>query len=308
MNGSEKQTALYFDCNSGISGDMAVASLLDLLSDSDERGKNLAGRGENDACLENLDACRELEKVLVTIPASGFKTKITRVKKSTLDCLDFAVILDKKHENHDHDMKYFYSASEDDGHCISHHEHRNLFDVFAIIDKTQMSENAHKISHKIFEILANAESKAHGIPIEQVHFHEVGAIDSIVDVIAFSVCFDNLCTKYSIKKVYVPYLAEGYGTVRCQHGVLPIPVPAVVNIVSEYGIPLKMIDEKGEFVTPTGASFVAAVATDYTMPFASAQSTGAFKIKKVGLGAGKREYNRPCFVRAMLIENSLECD
>lgn len=285
---------LYLECNYGISGDMAVAALLDAGADR-----------------------TALEKALASIPVKGFKTEIKRVEKNGVSCLDFNVILDSEHENHDHDMNYLFgheSAEHNHGHGehfhghthhhseaeehshvaqheIHHHEHRNLHDVLEIIDKTEMTENARKLAHKIFEIIAQAESKAHSKPVEEVHFHEVGAVDSVVDVIALAVCFDSL----HVEKVFVPFLCEGTGTVRCQHGILPVPVPAVANIMQEYYVPLKITGERGEFVTPTGAAFVAAVATEFSLP-------KNFVLKKIGMGAGKRDYGVPNIVRAMLVE------
>ena len=296
---------LYLECNYGISGDMAVAALLDAGADR-----------------------TALEKALASIPVKGFKTEIKRVEKNGVSCLDFNVILDSEHENHDHDMNYLFgheSAEHNHGHGehfhghthhhseaeehshaaqheihhgeqvhyeqVHHHEHRNLHDVLEIIDKTEMTENARKLAHKIFEIIAQAESKAHSKPVEEVPFHEVGAVDSVVDVIALAVCFDSL----HVEKVFVPFLCEGTGTVRCQHGILPVPVPAVANIMQEYYVPLKITGERGEFVTPTGAAFVAAVATEFSLP-------KNFVLKKIGMGAGKRDYGVPNIVRAMLVE------
>lgn len=301
---------LYLECNYGISGDMAVAALLDAGADR-----------------------TALEKALASIPVKGFKTEIKRVEKNGVFCLDFNVILDSEHENHDHDMNYLFghesaehnhghgehfhghthhhSEAEEHSHAAQHeihhgeqvhgeqvhyeqvhnHEHRNLHDVLEIIDKTEMTENARKLAHKIFEIIAQAESKAHSKPVEEVHFHEVGAVDSVVDVIALAVCFYSL----HVEKVFVPFLCEGTGTVRCQHGILPVPVPAVANIMQEYYVPLKITGERGEFVTPTGAAFVAAVATEFSLP-------KNFVLKKIGMGAGKRDYGVPNIVRAMLVE------
>ena len=291
---------LYLECNYGISGDMAVAALLDAGADR-----------------------TALEKALASIPIKGFKTEIKRVEKNGVSCLDFNVILDSEHENHDYDMNYLFgheSAEHNHGHGehfhghthhhseaeehshaaqheihhgeqVHHHEHRNLHDVLEIIDKTEMTENARKLAHKIFEIIAQAESKAHSKPVEEVHFHEVGAVDSVVDVIALAVCFYSL----HVEKVFVPFLCEGTGTVRCQHGILPVPVPAVANIMQEYYVPLKITGEHGEFVTPTGAAFVAAVATEFSLP-------KNFVLKKIGMGAGKRDYGVPNIVRAMLVE------
>lgn len=155
-----------------------------------------------------------------------------------------------------------------------------------------MSDRAREIALRTFTIVAEAESKAHGLPIDQVHFHEVGAIDSIVDIVAAAVCLDDL----DITEVIVPSLAEGTGTVRCQHGVLPVPVPAVLNIAAAHHLPLRIQqNRKGELVTPTGAAFVAAVMTSQWLP-------ETFVPVKVGLGAGKRAYEIPSILRAMLIE------
>ncbi len=201
------------------------------------------------------------------------------------------------HEHgHGHDHEHSHGEEHDHNH-EHHHEHRGIAEIREIIDGTQMTEGAKVLAKKIFQVLAEAESKAHKVSIEEVHFHEVGAIDSIVDVIAFAVCFDNL----NIGKVYVPSMTEGRGTVRCQHGILPVPVPAVANIVSAYSIPLEFISEHGEFVTPTGAAFVAAVRTHAKLP-------KSFVIKKTGMGAGKRNYERPSILRAFIIESNADED
>ena len=146
---------------------------------------------------------------------------------------------------------------------------------------------------KIFGILAEAEAKAHGTDPEHVHFHEVGAIDSIVDIVAAAVCFDSL----GIRRVFLPVLYEGTGTVRCQHGILPVPVPATANIISAYGLPLSIMHVQGEFVTPTGAAILAAIVTDRSLP-------DGFMIRRIGMGAGKRTYERPSILRAMEIETA----
>lgn len=297
---NQKCNTLYLECQSGISGDMTVAALLDL--------------GANE---------QVLEKVLSSIPVQGFQTKVSRVKKAGLDVCDFDVILEE--DNHDHDMEYLYGhehkkehghdhehehchenqhdhehchenqqdheQEENHGHAHKHHEHRGLAEIVAIIEKTNMTAHAKALAIRIFEILAKAEAKAHGVPMEQVHFHEVGAVDSIVDIIAVAVCLDNL----QIKECIVPVICEGTGTVRCQHGILPIPVPAVVNIVEQNQLRLSIVDAQGEFVTPTGAAIVAAVKTSDELP-------ENFTVERIGMGAGKREYERPGILRAMLIQ------
>ena len=294
---------LYLDCGSGISGDMFVAAMIDLGADPDA-----------------------LEKALDSLPADGFFVEISRVKKAGIDCCDFHVHLDDDCENHDHDMDYLYGnltlaagsgcscheeSDREEHHCHCHeeghdgeahhccrqgkdhyHTHRGLAEILPMIDACDMTETAKALARKIFRIIGEAEAKAHDLPLEEVHFHEVGALDSIVDVVAAAVTFDSL----HIKEVIVPKLTEGTGTVRCRHGVMPVPVPATVNIVSAYKIPMELTGAKGEYVTPTGAAIAAAISTSHQLP-------PSFVIKKAGLGAGKRAYtDRSGILRAFLIQ------
>ena len=292
---------LYLECYSGISGDMTVGALLDL--------------GADKIVLENA---------LNSLPIDGFEIKISRVSKSGLDACDFDVRLDE--DNHDHDMKYLHGEGhihvqhhhnhgeedshehihhhEDINHTHSHehkhehhhghgHSHRNLSQILDVIDHAEITTNAKKIASDIFTILAKAEAKAHGVSIEEVHFHEVGAVDSIVDIVAVAVCIDNL----NINEVIVSPLYEGTGFIRCQHGVIPVPVPAVCEIVRDNDIDLKITNYEGEFVTPTGAAIVAAIKTSDKLP-------DKFTIEKIGTGAGKREYEKAGILRAMLIKDT----
>lgn len=294
---------LYLDCGSGISGDMFVAAMIDLGADPDA-----------------------LEKALESLPADGFFVEISRVKKAGIDCCDFHVHLDDDCENHDHDMDYLYGnltlaagsgcscheeSDREEHHCHCHeeghdgeahhccrqgkdhhHTHRGLAEILPMIDACDMTETAKALARKIFRIIGEAEAKAHDLPLDKVHFHEVGALDSIVDVVAAAVTFDSL----HIKEVIVPKLTEGTGTVRCRHGVMPVPVPATVNIVSAYKIPMELTGAKGEYVTPTGAAIAAAISTSHQLP-------PSFVIKKAGLGAGKRACtDRSGILQAFLIQ------
>ena len=190
---------------------------------------------------------------------------------------------DEPHHYHDHEHH--------------HHHGRHLAEILGIIDATDMTDSAKALAGKMFHIVAEAESLAHHMPLEEVHFHEVGAIDSIVDIIAAAVTFDSL----GITDVIIPCLTEGRGTVRCQHGVLPVPVPATMNIIEAYDMPLTIMEAKGEYVTPTGAAIAAAICTTHQLP-------KAFRIVRTGLGAGKRAYTeRTNILRAYLIEgNAME--
>lgn len=274
-NNIEKEKAIYLECNSGISGDMLVAALIDLGADWDI-----------------------LTEALSSISDLDFKVEKSKVKKAGISCMDFNVILNE--DNHDHDMEYLHghehSHQHDHEHSHHHdhnhsHVHRGIEEINEIIERCKISDNARKIAKEIFLILAKAEAKAHDVEVSKVHFHEVGAIDSIVDIIAIAVCIDNL----GIENIIVPKLCEGMGTVMCQHGILPIPVPAVARIVEANDLELEIFNCNGEFVTPTGAASVAALMTSKNLP-------EKFAIKSIGVGAGKREYERPSMLRAMIIE------
>lgn len=260
---------LYLDCQSGISGDMMVGALLDLGADE----KNL------------LDSLKSL-------PLEGYEIVIRRVDKSGIQVCDFLVKLDAEYENHDHDMEYLHSDSgvQDDSQK-HHHMHRGFQEVVSIIKSGKLTKQAQSLAVDIFRILGEAEAKAHGTTLDQVHFHEVGAVDSIVDIVAVAVCLDDL----KIKDVVIPVLCEGTGMIRCQHGLLPIPVPAVVNIVEKHHLFIQITSVQGELITPTGAAIAAAICTGNKLP-------ERFSIKKTGFGGGKRQYERPTLLRAMLID------
>ena len=219
-------------------------------------------------------------------------------------------------ENHDHDNAYLYGhahktmhdgAHTHDGthshngeyprgeaavhsHEEHHHAHRGMKEIREILSAGALTEGALEYALSVFEVLAKAEAKVHGTTPEEVHFHEVGAVDSIIDIAAIGICLDDL----GITEVITPVLYEGEGTVRCQHGILPIPVPAVAEIVSAYRIPIHRIGLEGEFVTPTGAATVAAITTAWELP-------ETYEMIRVGIGAGKREYEGPGILRAILV-------
>ena len=295
---------LYLECNSGISGDMTVAALLDLGADRQIL----------------LDA-------LSSLPLTGYSIEIKDVYKSGIRACDFNVILD--HDNHDHDMDYLHGHAHsmtdehdhshnlsdehgqihrhdhsmtvgdvhghdtDESQHIHHHHHdaRNLNDITKIIQTGQLSSGAKDLALKIFQILAEAEAAVHGKTLEEIHFHEVGAVDSIVDIVAVAVCIDNL----SPSGIVISALTDGKGQIRCQHGLIPVPVPAVTAIAMQNDLTLNISDVEGELVTPTGAAIAAAVRTAATLP-------KDFRIRRIGFGAGKRDYAATGLLRAMLLQ------
>ena len=253
---------LYIEGAAGISGDMTVGALLSLGASADRLKKTL----------ESLKLGHEFSYVISEKTSYGIAGT------------DFDVIL----------PHHYHSTSPHSHHSPSphhHHEHRNLADVEAIIDRGEMSDRARMLAKKAFRFVAEAESKAHGRPIGEVHFHEVGAIDSIVDIVSAAVLFDDLGESECV----VTGLTEGTGTVMCAHGELPVPVPAVLNIAAATGIPLRSSETKGECVTPTGIALAAAFRTGRSLP-------PAYRVLGVGTGLGKRDYGRPAILRILRIE------
>ena len=166
----------------------------------------------------------------------------------------------------------------------------NIHDVFALIDRLE-NEHVKTLAKKMFMIVAEAESKAHGLPIQEVHFHEVGAIDSIVDIISVAVSvWNNLGVTILLFPNY-----RGIRHMHCQHGMMPVPVPATANIVAANHLPMKITDAQGEMVTPTGAAIVAALRTQDHLP-------EDYQLLKIGLGAGKKDFPKANVLRAMLLE------
>lgn len=299
---------LYLECNSGISGDMTVGALLDLGADREV-----------------------LLKALESLNVDGYHLQFGRTKKNGIDAFDFHVHLDDEHDHvghdhshgdgqphshdhnhgddqphshehshgddqpHDHHHPHSHEHNHDDNHSHDANHthsniHRNIQDIYEIIDRLDSRDNVKNMAKRMFDIVAVAESKAHAIPLHEVHFHEVGAIDSIVDIISTAVCMDNL----GLTEVVISPLAEGFGTVRCQHGVIPVPVPATVNIASEYGLKLRFTDNNGEMVTPTGAAIAAGLRSRMDLP-------DSFQVLKIGMGAGKKDFKQANILRAMIL-------
>lgn len=249
MEGDEfmKDNILYLECYSGISGDMVVASLIDL-------GVDL----------------KYLKEALESVPIYGYTIKISKVKKNGVEACDFNVIIDE-----------------------GHHVHRNLNDVFMIIKESKITLNAKKLAMKIFYIEAEAEAKAQGVEIEQVNFDEFGVVELIIYIVAVAVCLDYL----NINDAVISEIYEGKGHVECQEEFVPIPVPAVTNMVLKYKMPIKITSNDGEMITATGMAIASAIKTKEALP-------ESYVIKAIGVGAGKKDYNNSNILRAYLIQEA----
>jgi len=240
----------YFDCYSGISGDMILGALIDL--------------GLKQELLR-----KELEKIEI----SGYELKVDKIEKNNIIGTNVIVKLKGKQQE------------------------RGLKEIEKLIDKSSLLEQVKIKSKQVFLKLANAEGKIHGISPYKVHFHEVGAIDSIIDIIGAVVGLENL----KLSNIYCSAIPLGRGFVDCSHGRIPVPAPATLEILKK--IPVYSNDISHELVTPTGAAIITTFAEHFgPMPL--------MKINEVGYGAGKTDMKHPNFLRVILgeIENNFKYD
>ena len=246
---------LYFDCFSGVSGDMILGALTDL-------GLDKA------AFLREMTKLGLREEFSVSFEETA-KCGI-RANKAKVTLSEHANLHSEHHDEHEH----------------SHHHGRNLADINRLLNESDLSGNVKRMAKEIFLKVAAAEAKVHGKTVEDVHFHEVGAADSIADIVGAAVLLDMLRPD----KIMCSPLLEGTGFVSCAHGMIPVPAPATAEICAASGIPLQITEEKGEMVTPTGAAVMAAMADECgAMPPMSKM--------RVGYGAGDKDFIRPNLLR-----------
>jgi len=251
---------LYFDCFSGIAGDMTIGALLDLGFD-----------------LEYLKT--ELRKLAV----EGYEVQASRVVRANISAMKFDVRMehDDHHHHHDHDHHHEHSG---------HHHHHKASDILKMIADSGLNANVKRIATAIFTKLAISEGKVHHVAPENVEFHEVGAVDSIVDTVGSAIGFDAL----GIERYLCSAINVGAGFIHCQHGVYPVPTPATADLLRDATIYSRHADT--ELVTPTGAAILAAVVNRFT-------PLDGFAIQKIGYGAGTKQFqNFPNCVRLLIGE------
>lgn len=257
---------LYFDCSSGISGNMALGALLEIA-------------GNEDYLIE------ELKKLNV----EGYRIEISKKIKNGITGTYADVILEHdsmSHKHHyDHHSRQHYdhhSGQQHDHNHNHHHEHRNLYDVNKIIDESHIDEKSKVLAKRIFLRVAEAESKVHNKPLDEVHFHEVGAVDSIVDIVGTAI----LINKINPDKIISSVVNDGYGFIECAHGTMSVPVPATSEIFAASNAKVRQIDIDTELVTPTGAAIIAELAEEFrTLP--------VMVTEKIGWGAGSKDLKIP---------------
>ena len=275
---------LYLDIFSGIAGDMFIAALLDL----------------------GVDATK-LERELKKLKLDGYHLHISRQQKSSIAGIKFDVHLAHDHEHrheghehshehghhHDHEHPHEHSHEHHHDHAHEEHEHddlRNFAEIKQLISRSKLSAWVKQKSIAVFARIAEAEGKIHGLPPNEVHFHEVGAVDSIVDIVGAAIALELL----GKPRVFASPVVEGTGWIQCAHGRFPVPAPATLAILGARKIPVSQCEEPHELITPTGAALLA----EFVESFGAMENLVA---EKIGFGLGTREnQTRPNVLRAVL--------
>lgn len=267
---------LYYDCFCGISGDMHIAAMLDLGVPQEYLLKEISKL--------KIDSEYEI-KIQKTIKKGITGTRVDVILKNGHTSND-----DHQHNHHSHtnidEHSHTHHHHEDNKHNMEHH-HRGLKEIEEIINSSDLSDNVKKLSIKTFMKVAEAEAKVHGKDLYEVHFHEVGAVDSIIDIVASAITLDYL----KVDKIVASSIQLGGGFVKCAHGIIPVPAPATVEILK--GIPVKTGVVEFETTTPTGAAILAANVQEYTDKI-------DFQIDKIAYGLGHRELEIPNVLRVYL--------
>lgn len=250
---------LYFDCFSGISGDMNLGAMIDL-------------------GIEREYLIAELNKLSLT----GYHIEISKEVKQGISGTKVSVHLEHTVAAHSHSGKSHHH----------HHENRNLEDIRKIILKSGLNERVKNISLKIFGKIAEAEAKIHNKPVSEIHFHEVGAVDSIIDIVGAAVCIDFL----KPDKIMSSTIELGGGFVTCAHGTFPVPAPATVEILK--GLPVKSGAVMNETTTPTGAAILATLVDEFS-------DNTSFIIQKTGYGLGHKDFEIPNLLRIYIGETEI---
>jgi hypothetical protein len=249
---------LYLDIFSGISGDMFMGAMLDL-------GVDL----------------QQIERELAKLSLGGYHLHAHRVKRSQIEAVQFEVHLGHEHA---HEPGHHHPHEPHDGHGRKYAEIKDL------ISTSSLSEWVRQKALAVFQRVAEAEGKIHGLPLDEVHFHEVGAMDSIIDIVGGCAALEIL----GRPRVLAAEAVDGTGWVDCAHGRFPIPAPATLEILAARRIPLTQCAEPHELITPTGAALLA----EFAAEFGPMRGLAA---EKIGLGAGSRDnQTRPNVLRAIL--------
>ena len=287
---------LYFDCFSGASGDMILGALIDAGLPIDELRAALGSLALEDVCLEANPTQRSgigATSFSVTDSSGSHTHTAAHSHSHTENVDDHRHSTDHTHSTdhgHAHDSEHGHDHDADGHHHHHDHAHRSLSEICAMVDQSALSEASKERSKHLFRRLAEVEAGIHQVPVEEVHLHEVGAVDSMIDIAG---CVFGL-EWFGADQIIVSPMNVGSGTVKCEHGVMPVPAPATARLIE--GAPVYSKGPAVELLTPTGALVLTEYADSYgSMP--------AMRVYQSGYGAGDRDFpDHPNLLRVLVGE------
>ena len=309
---------LYFDCATGISGNMAIGALLEICDGEQYLRDELAKLGVPGYQLNVIKRdSHGIDGTYVEVLEANTGIPVDAIHDGNKNVGSSATLglhqghthshhheLDSSPEHHSHGHYHDHEHDHSlDNHCHNHqddndnnhnhnHVHRTYTDIKQIIEGSGITEAAKELSRSMFQKVAAAEAAVHGKPIDEVHFHEVGAIDSIVDIVSVAILMDYINPDRVISSV----VSDGYGTIKCAHGALSVPVPATSMMYKNEKIRFKQIEVPTELVTPTGAAIISTFAESYGL-------IPEMNLNKIGIGVGSRNIGGPNTLRVFLGED-----
>ena len=278
---------LYLECAMGAAGDMLTAALLELTEDRQAFLDKM-----NHIGLPGVRVDAE-ESVKCGITGTHIRVTVDGTEEESEDAEEHHHHPAHDHEHsheHDHDHGHSHDEAHEHEHSHGHHHHASAADIENLIDGLDVSERVKKDAKAVYALIAEAESKVHGRPVTEIHFHEVGTLDAVADVVGVCLLMEAL----SPDQVIVSPVHTGSGHVHCAHGILPVPAPATALILQ--GIPSYGGQVRGELCTPTGAALLKHFVSGFG-------DRPVMTVEKIGYGMGKKDFERANCVRAFLGEN-----
>ncbi len=278
---------LYLECNMGAAGDMIMAALLELLPDRDLFLQRMRGLGLPGVQID----CDKTTKC--GISGTKMRIRIGGVEEGSLD-VTMAGGHDHTHDAHTGEHAHTHENAAQNEHSHEH-LHYSYQDICSLIENLDLAENVKKEALSVYKLLGEAESAVHGVPIEEIHFHEVGSLDAVVDIVGCSLLFQML----GVDRIEASPVHVGSGFVRCDHGILPVPAPATAHILM--GVPIYSGKIKGELCTPTGAALL----RHFVRRFGDMEP---MTVTKIGYGMGTKDFEAANCVRAFLSDHTETTD
>lgn len=300
IKGDKQMKTLYLDCSSGAAGDMISAALWELIDSQEAFLEKVNGIGIPDTKIYALPSVKKgISGTHFTVTVAGREEWTEDLEKDSpvKPVLNIENHINEEHVHvHEHEHSHggeTHSHPHSHSHSHGEHAHKTLEDINSIINSLDVSDRVKRDAVNVYELLADAESMVHGVSVSNIHFHEVGTMEAIADI----VCTSMLIEEINPERIIASPVHTGSGKVKCEHGILPVPAPATTILLR--GIPVYSSDTNGELCTPTGAALLKYFVSDFgPMP--------VMNIEAIGYGMGAKDYDMANCLRALLGEAAVD--